>query len=52
MSSYLTMLAVMTYNVGVLIATVLGLATAYFIFGFNPSSIRLTHNYFLNTKDD
>jgi len=35
--SYMCMLAVMTYNVGVLLAVVLGLATAYFILGFSPT---------------
>ena len=49
--SFLTMLAVMTYNTGVVAACVLGLGTAYFIFGFSPSQVRLTHNYFLNARD-
>ena len=37
--SYMCMLAVMTYNVGVLLAVVLGLASAYFILGFSPTEI-------------
>ena len=49
--SFLTMLAVMTYNTGVVAACVFGLGTAYFIFGFSPSQVRLTHNYFLNARD-
>ena len=32
--SYMTMLAAMTYNVGVIIACIWGLGMAYFIFGF------------------
>ena len=33
------MLAVMTYNVGVLFAVVLGLAAAYLILGFSPAEV-------------
>ena len=32
--SYMLMLVVMTFNAGVFVATCLGLATGYFIFGF------------------
>jgi|LakMenE01Jun11ns_1017448.scaffolds.fasta_scaffold9612372_1 hypothetical protein len=36
-ASYMLMLTVMTFNVGLLIAAVLGLSTGYFIFGFAPA---------------
>jgi hypothetical protein len=32
--SYMLMLAVMTFNAGIFVATVLGLTVGYFIFGF------------------
>ena len=37
--SYLCMLAVMTYNVGILLCVVGGLACAYFILGFSPAEV-------------
>ena len=42
--SYLCMLAVMTYNVGILFCTVGGLATAYFILGFSPAEVIVMPN--------
>jgi len=42
--SYLCMLAVMTYNVGILFATVSGLAVAYFILGFSPAEVIVIQN--------
>ena len=33
-------------------AAVLGLTTSYAILGFKPTRVRLTHNYFLNNKDE
>ena len=46
------MLSVMTFNAGVFMAAVLGLTTSYAILGFKPTRVRLTHNYFLNNKDE
>ena len=42
--SYLCMLAVMTYNVGILFCTVGGLAAAYFILGFSPAEVIVLPN--------
>ena len=52
LASYFTMLAVMTFNAGVFIAAIWGLTAAYAIFGFKPTRVQLTHNYFLNSKED
>ena len=38
------MLAVMTYNVGVIFAVILGLTTGYFILGFTPSEVIVLEN--------
>ena len=38
------MLAVMTYNVGVLIAVVTGLSLAYMIVGFQPAEVIVLGN--------
>ena len=50
--SYLTMLSVMTYNVGILLAVVAGLSSAYFILGFQPTKVRVSHNYFLQQRSE
>ena len=42
--SYCCMLAVMTYNVGVIFAVILGLTTGYFILGFTPSEVIVLEN--------
>ena len=38
------MLAVMTYNVGVVLCVVFGLATSYFILGFTPAEVIVIQN--------
>ena len=52
LTSFFVMLAVMTFNAGVFMAAVLGLTASYVILGFKPTRVRLTHNYFLNNKDE
>jgi len=42
--SYLCMLAVMTYNVGVIFCVIFGLATSYFILGFSPAEVIVIQN--------
>ena len=42
--SYLCMLAVMTYNVGIMFCVVGGLAVAYFILGFTPAEVIVIQN--------
>jgi len=50
--SYLCMLAVMTYNVGILFCTVGGLALAYFILGFSPAEVIVIQNAMYNKPLD
>jgi len=38
------MLAVMTYNMGVIWCVVFGLATSYMILGFNPAEVIVVQN--------
>ena len=45
--SYLCMLSVMTYNVGIMLCTVGGLAVAYLILGFNPAEVIVIQNTML-----
>lgn len=40
--SYMLMLAVMTYNVGILLAAVLGLTLGYFTLGFGETMLDIT----------
>ena len=42
--SYLCMLAVMTYNLGVIACVVGGLATAYMVLGFTPAEVIVIQN--------
>ena len=42
--SYLCMLAVMTYNLGVICCVVGGLAAAYMILGFTPAEVIVIQN--------
>lgn len=46
--AYLCMLTVMTYNLGLLVAVVLGLTTAFVFFGFKPTKVTLLHDSFVN----
>lgn len=47
--SYLCMLAVMTYNFGIMLCVVGGLAFAYFILGFSPAEVIVMHNTLNNS---
>lgn len=41
LASYTLMLIVMTFNLGLLIAAILGLSIGYFLFGFQPAIFRV-----------
>ena len=49
--SYLCMLAVMTYNVGILLCVTFGLAAAYFILGFSPAEVIVVANNCLKDQN-
>ena len=42
--SYICMLAVMTFNVGIMLCVASGLAVAYFILGFQPAEVIVVQN--------
>ena len=43
-ASYLCMMSVMTYNVGILFAVVVGLCLSYFLMGFQPAEVIVVSN--------
>ena len=45
------MLAVMTYNVGIMLCVVGGLALAYFSLGFQPAEVIVIQNTLMESKE-